>query len=174
MHIIRNMSLALTVIWVAGCASFTEEAGPNLPRTAKWGVVPMVNYSQTPQAGERSEQILLSALSSRGLHPRVYPASPGGEQALMDDSQRLAGALDWARAQKLDYVISGSVEEWQYKNGLDGEPAVGLSLRVLDARNGHVLWSKSGARAGWSRESLAATAQKVLDKLVGALGFEAP
>lgn len=172
MHIIRNISLAVAVLWVAGCASFTPDSGPNLPRNAKWGVVPMVNYSQTPQAGERSEQILLSVLSSHGLHPRVYPAGAQGEQALMDDNERLAGALDWARTQKLDYVISGSVEEWQYKNGLDGEPAVGLSLRVLDAGNGQVLWSKSGARAGWSRESLAGTAQKVLDKLVGALGFE--
>lgn len=172
MHVIRNMSLALTVLLVAGCASFTGESGPNLPRTAKWGIVPMVNYSQTPQAGERSEQILLSVLSSRGLHPRVYPVSTQGEQALMDDNERLTGALEWARAQNLDYVVSGSVEEWQYKNGLDGEPAVGISLRVLQASNGQVLWSKSGARAGWSRESLAGNAQQVLDKLVGALGFE--
>ncbi|MDR9750554.1 penicillin-binding protein activator LpoB [Pseudomonas sp. SZMC_28357] len=172
MQAIRNLSLALTVLFVAGCASFTDEASPNLSRSAQWGVVPMVNYSQTPQAGERSEQILLSVLSSHGLQPRVYPSNTQGESALMDDNERLAGALDWARQQKLDYVVSGSVEEWQYKNGLDGEPAVGISLRVLEASTGRVLWSKSGARAGWSRESLAGTAQTVLDKLVGALRFE--
>ncbi len=172
MQAIRNLGLALAVLFVAGCASFTNDASPTLPRSAQWGVVPMVNYSQTPQAGERSEQILLSVLSSHGLKPRVYPASTHGEQALMDDNERLAGALEWARQQKLDYVVSGSVEEWQYKNGLDGEPAVGISLRVLDASNGQVLWSKSGARAGWSRESLAGTAQKVLDTLVGALRVE--
>lgn len=172
MQAIRNLGLALAVLFVAGCASFTDESSPNLPRNAQWGIVPMVNYSQTPQAGERSEQILLSVLSSHGLQPQVYPASTQGEQALMDDNERLAGALEWAREQKLDYVIAGSVEEWQYKNGLDGEPAVGISLRVLDGSSGRVLWSKSGARAGWSRESLAGTAQTVLDKLVGALRFE--
>ena len=172
MQAIRNLSLALTFLFVAGCSSFTSDNSPNLPRTAQWGIVPMVNYSQTPQAGERSEQILLSVLSSHGLKPRVYPASTQGEQALMDDNERLNGALEWAREQKLDYVVSGSVEEWQYKNGLDGEPAVGVSLRVLDAKTGAVLWSKSGARAGWSRESLAGNAQTVIDKLVGALRFE--
>ena len=172
MQVIRNLSLALTVLLVAGCSSFTSENSPNLPRNAQWGIVPMVNYSQTPQAGERSEQILLSVLSSHGLQPRVYPVTTQGEHALMDDSERLAGALDWAREQKLDYVVAGSVEEWQYKNGLDGEPAVGISLRVLDANSGRVLWSKSGARAGWSRESLAGNAQTVIDKLVGALRFE--
>jgi hypothetical protein len=172
MQAIRNLSLALAVLFVAGCASFTGDTSPNLERNEKWGTVPMINYSQTPQAGERAEQILLSVLSSHGLQPRVYPVSTQGEQALMDDNERLAGALDWARDQKLDYVVAGSVEEWQYKNGLDGEPAVGISLRVLEASSGRVLWSKSGARAGWSRESLAGTAQTVLDKLVGALRFE--
>lgn len=172
MQSIRNLSLALAALLMAGCASFTSETSPGLPRNAQWGIVPMVNYSQTPQAGERSEQILLSVLSSHGVQPQVYPVSTQGEQALMDDNERLAGAMDWAREQKLDYVIAGSVEEWQYKNGLDGEPAVGISLRVLEAGTGRVLWSKSGARAGWSRESLAGTAQKVLGKLVGALRFE--
>ena len=95
-----------------------------------------------------------------------------GEQALLDDNERLNSALEWARQQKLDYVVAGSVEEWQYKNGLDGEPAVGISLRVIEPATGRVLWSKSGARAGWSRESLAGSAQKVLNKLVGGLRVE--
>ena len=171
MQAIRNLGLALAVLFVAGCASFTGDASPNLPRNAQWGIVPMVNYSQTPQAGERSEQILLSVLSSHGLQPRVYPASTQGEQALMDDNERLAGALDWAREQKLDYVVTGSVEEWQYKNGLDGEPAVGISLRVLDA----AAVGCSGAKvahvpAGPVKASRAL--RKVLDTLVGALRFE--
>ncbi|MCY1405315.1 hypothetical protein D9M71_205530 [compost metagenome] len=69
-------------------------------------------------------------------------------------------------------MVTGSVEEWQYKNGLDGEPAVGVSLQVLETSSGKLLWSRSGARAGWSRESLAGTAQTVLRDLVGNLRLE--
>lgn len=172
MQSIRCMSLAVAALLIAGCSSFTGKSSPELSSTARWGVVPLVNYSQTPQAGERSEQILLSVLSNRGLQPQVYTVTGQGDQALLDDNERLAGAMDWARDQKLDYVVSGSVEEWQYKNGLDGEPAVGITLRVLEAGTGKVLWSNSGARAGWSRESLSGAAQKVLDKLVGDLRLE--
>lgn len=172
MQSIRNLSLALAVLLIAGCSSFTGKSSPTLARSAHWGLVPMVNLSQTPQAGERAEQILLSVLSSHGLQPQVYAPAVVGEQALLDDSERVAGALDWARQQKLDYVVAGSVEEWQYKNGLDGEPAIGISLRVLEVSSGRVLWSNSGARAGWSRESLAGTAQTVLDKLVNDLRLE--
>ena len=125
MQTIRNLTLVMSVLLIAGCSSFTGKNSPTLSRSAQWGVVPLVNYSQTPQAGERSEQILLSVLSSKGLHPQMYPVGEQGEQALLDDNERLSGAMDWARQQKLDYVVAGSVEEWQYKNGLDGEPAVG-------------------------------------------------
>ncbi|SDS01742.1 hypothetical protein SAMN05216421_0752 [Halopseudomonas xinjiangensis] len=168
----RYLALAGAAVLIGGCANFTGERGEALPREAQWGLVPMVNYSQTPLAGERSEQILLSSLTRKGLTPRVYPPTRQGDLFLIDDRERLAAALDWARQQRLDYVISGSVEEWQYKNGLDGEPAVGLSLRVLEPSTGRVLWSNSGARAGWSRESLAGSAQKVIDKLVDDLQLQ--
>ena len=46
MQAIRNLSLALTVLFVAGCSSFTSENSPNLPRNAQWGIVPMINYSR--------------------------------------------------------------------------------------------------------------------------------
>ncbi|HDZ57382.1 MAG TPA: penicillin-binding protein activator LpoB [Pseudomonas xinjiangensis] len=172
MQSIRSLTLALATMLVASCTSFTGPDSPTLPRDARWGLVPLVNYSQTPQAGERSEQILLSALSAKGLRPRVYPFVQQGDMVLMDDRERLASAMDWARQEELEYVISGSVEEWQYKNGLDGEPAVGISLRILDPASGQVLWSNSGARAGWSRESLAGTAQQVLDQLVDELRLD--
>lgn len=172
MGVIRVMTLGLATLLVAGCASFTGKQSPVFHREANWGVVPMVNYSQTPQAGERGEQILVSVLADRGLQTRIYPPARQTDLALMDESERLAAGLDWARTQKLDFVISGSVEEWQYKSGLDGEPAVGISLRVLDPATGRVLWSNSGARAGWSRESLAGTAQKVIGKLVDDLRLD--
>lgn len=172
MQIIRCLTLAVIAALATGCSSFTRESGQTLPRDASWGVAPLVNYAQTPQAGERAEQILVSILAEEGVRPLMYPQSPRQDLLLQDDRERQIQALDWARQQRLAYVITGSVEEWQYKNGLDGEPAVGLSLQVLEPATGRVVWSSSGARAGWSRESLAGAAQKVLRELVGNLDFE--
>ncbi len=172
MSFIRSVALLAVTLVVAGCTTFTEPGGTALPREASWGLVPIVNYSQAPQAGERAEQILLSVLAERGLHPRHYPVEGKSDLPVLDDRDRLSTALAWARAERLDYVISGSVEEWQYKSGLDGEPAVGVSLQVVEPASGRVVWSNSGARSGWSRESLAGAAQKVLRELAGALRLE--
>jgi hypothetical protein len=172
MQIIRCLTLVVIAALATGCSSFTRESGQTLPRNASWGVAPLVNYAQTPQAGERAEQILISILAEEGVRPLMYPQAPRQDLLLQDDRERQIQALDWARQQRLAYVITGSVEEWQYKNGLDGEPAVGVSLQVLEPATGRVVWSSSGARAGWSRESLAGAAQKVLRELVGNLDFE--
>ena len=159
MQSIRCLALAAVALFMAGCSSFTSESATPLARGTQWGLVPLLNYSQAPQAGERAEQILLSVLAE-GVRPRLYPAQPQGDLQLVDDRERQQRALDWARQQKLAYVVTGSVEEWQYKNGLDGEPAVGVSLQVLEPASGRVLWSTSGARAGWSRKAWRAPRRK--------------
>ncbi|WP_061237377.1 hypothetical protein [Ectopseudomonas composti] len=172
MQSIRCLALVAIALVVAGCSSFSGGGSPTLSRDASWGVAPLVNFAQAPQAGERAEQILISILAEQGVTPLMYPQQPQKDLLLQDDRERQSQALAWAREQKLAYVITGSVEEWQYKNGLDGEPAVGISLQILEPATGRVVWSSSGARAGWSRESVAGAAQKVLRKLVGNLDFE--
>jgi len=172
MQSIRCLALVAIALVVAGCSSFSGGGSPTLSRDASWGVAPLVNFAQAPQAGERAEQILISILAEQGVTPLMYPQQPQKDLLLQDDRERQSQALAWAREQKLAYVITGSVEEWQYKNGLDGEPAVGISLQIFEPATGRVVWSSSGARAGWSRESVAGAAQKVLRKLVGNLDFE--
>lgn len=171
MRILTGLIVVAALLVSSACSTFSGSKGQAFSKGASWGLMPVINYSQTPQAGERSEQILLSVLSQRGVQPRVYPHRD--DQSLMlDDRKRYEQALEWARGQSFDYLISGSVEEWQYKNGLDGEPAVGISLRILDPQSGQVLWSNSGARSGWSRESLAGSAQKTINTLVGSVRLD--
>lgn len=165
---IRILATLLLSLALSACSIHTSNKQNTFEREASWGLLPVINYSQTPQAGERAEQILQSVLSQRGIQVVMYPHT-ASSMPLLDDQKRLEQAWQWAADQQFDYLVTGSIEEWQYKNGLDGEPAVGISLQVLDPTSGQVLWSNSGARSGWSRESLAGSAQKVLRKLVAKL-----
>jgi TolB-like protein len=78
-------------------------------------------------------------------------------------------AQKWAKEQGVRYAVLGSIEEWRYKVGIDGEPAVGVTLKVLDLSSGRVLWSASGAKSGWSREALSAVGQTLLSNLLSSL-----
>ena len=156
---------------LAGCASVSEvQTAPSLPRDARWVLLPMENYSQTPQAGERAEAIARTLLAQRGLKVANYQQPKGnGGLPVLDEQRRYQQAYDWAKAQGFRYAVTGSVEEWHYKSGLDGEPAVGLSLRVIDVQSGATLWSASGAKTGWGYQSAAGTAIKLMNGLLGGL-----
>jgi hypothetical protein len=61
------------------------------------------------------------------------------------------------------------VQEWRYRAEPDGEPAVGLTLSVIEVRSGRTVWSATGARAGLSRDTLSGTAQTLLRQLLARL-----
>lgn len=168
-HILATILLSTLL---SACSISTSNKATVFEQQARWALLPVVNYSQAPQAGQRAEQILQSVLNQRGIKVHMYPHTQSSSMPLLDDKKRLDDMWQWARKQGFDYVITGSIEEWQYKNGLDGEPAVGISLQVIDPASGQTVWSNSGARSGWSRESLAGSAQKVLRKLVAKLRIE--
>lgn len=162
-----GIAMATGLMLLAGCAGQGAYRSVQLPPDAGWALLPVVNYAETPQAGQRAEAILFTLLHERGVNLRRYPARTGDTLPELNDERRLQDAIDWARAANIRYGVTGSVEEWQYKAGLDGEPAVGLTVQVIDVASGRVLWSASGARSGWGYATLSGTAQELLEDLSG-------
>ena len=173
MSFASRVTLVVLGLLLSACSTQSSQTDVKLSRTGSWVLLPLVNLAQAPQAAEGAEQILFSVLAANGLTvtPAPQQQQPADEFPL-EDSQRFQQALQWARQRGDTYAITGSVEEWQYKSGLDGEPAVGITLRVIEPASGRILWSASAARAGWSRESLAGAAQTVLESLVADLPLQ--
>jgi TolB-like protein len=153
---------------LSGCASIESSSAPQVSRADTWAVLPIVNYTETPQAGLAAEAITQSLLTSAGFtHVTRYPANLNRD-TLVEPSERSASdkALDWARKEHVKYAVSGAVEEWRYKVGVDGEPAAGMTLQVIDVQSGAVVWSATGNRTGWSRSSLSSVGQKLIAALL--------
>jgi len=161
--------LLVTAMTLAGC-TVTRNSSSTAPlaREARWALLPVLNHTETPQAGLRAEVITEGLLRARGVNSVLrYPPALNPE-SLLDPAERKVqlDAQKWARDQGARYGIQGAVDEWRYKVGVDGEPAVGMVLQVIDLQSGDVLWSGVGAKSGWSREALAAVAQKLIDALL--------
>ncbi len=168
-------ALAITVL--AGCSTAIQSTvnGDALSSEAKWALLPIANHTDTPQAGLSAEAYVLHLLQSRGVKGlQQYPAALSRDSLFEPTERKVAEeALQWARTQGMAFVVTGSVQEWRYKVGIDGEPAVGITLRVLDAATGKVVWSGSAAKSGWSREALSAVAQSVITELLSSLPLTA-
>lgn len=163
---VRLGSLALAGA-LAGCSTIDVTPRADLDRSARWAVLPLANHTETPQAGARAAAIVEGVLRARGLSDLVRAPGTLGAETLFEpqDAQAIDKALAWARGAGIRYAVTGAVSEWRYKVGVDGEPAVGLTLQVIEVASGKVLWTATGGRSGWSREALSAVAQKLVRDL---------
>ena len=114
------------------------------------------------------EAIAEAILHSKGINKiKRYPGNLQ-QEALFDagDRKQQEEALAWARQQGVRYALSGAVDEWRYKVGVDGEPAAGVAVQIIDVASGDTLWSGAGGKSGWSREALSSLARQLLRDLL--------
>jgi polysaccharide biosynthesis protein PelC len=172
--IAASLCLGLALV---GCAvTQSTSQGIVMARTDSVALLPMANHTDVPQAGLRAESIVEASLRARGLlQLQMYPIALNPE-TLFEPSERKAQleAEKWAKSQNIRYVVYGAVDEWRYKVGVDGEPAVGLVLQVKDMGTGQVVYSASGGKSGWSREALSAVAQKLVLQLLSGIEVAKP
>ena len=170
MPLMLRLSFALAFLFSVGCSTIDHSPAPKIPSKEAWVVLPFANHTETPLAGHRAEAIAESLLRSNGINRlRRYPSALSPEN-LFDSADRKQNelVLEWARSTGARYALTGSVDEWRYKVGVDGEPAVGLTLSIVDLGSGETLWNAAGGQSGWSREALSAVAQQLMRRLLRA------
>lgn len=182
MYIVRHSLLAILVVLVAGCArsNRTEYFSPqvlSIQRTA--AVLPLVNLTPQPQAGRIAGDILAGELY--GVQGLRFVERTAMQQALRAGEDDLEHVMDVSAAQTLgrklgvQAVIYGSVTEFAYRRGLDQNPVVGLTVRMLDVESGTVLWAATVSRTGTAPfpggDSLNMTMQEACAEVVKGLAI---
>lgn len=172
-----NKWLGLTALLaLTACSSTQISKAPSWTGLDKLALVPLSNYTETPGAALGAQSIAQSLLHQKGFTQlATYPFSDSaGTYLLNNTDQQRAQALDWARQTGARYALTGAVQEWRYKVGIDGEPVVGLSFDVVDLDTGAVVWSAMGSRSGWSRSTLAGVGHDLISQLLAPIHPKAP
>ena len=156
--------LALAV--APACAVTQTQRGPALSNKASWVVLPFTNLAETTRAGDRVASLASTLLRVRGVKDLNEYATPHDALPQVEDGPRLTDAIAWARARGYVYGVTGRVQEWRYRTGTDGEPAVGLSLAIIDIASGRTVWAGAGSRSGWRQDTVSGTAQRLLADLL--------
>ncbi|MGZ8201953.1 MAG: penicillin-binding protein activator LpoB [Burkholderiales bacterium] len=161
--------MLVAALAAAGCATTDSGgSGPAIERNAKWVMLPVMNHTEVPQAGLRAEAITEALLRAHGVIDLTrYPPALNPDTLFQPSERKVLDEADkWARSQGARYAVYGAVDEWRYKVGIDGEPAVGVALHIMDLQSNQVVWSGVGGKSGWSRESLSGVAQKLIRDLL--------
>lgn len=172
---INYLLIGLAALVLSACSTSIKSTADHdaLDARAKWALLPIANNTDTPQAGLSAEAMVEHLLRHRGISSLLQYPSALSRDSLFEPTERKVSeeARKWAQEQGARYGVTGNVEEWRYKVGIDGEPAVGVTLKVIDLSSGNVVWTASGAKSGWSREALSGVAQSLLTDLLGTLAL---
>ncbi len=131
-------------------------------KSSSFILLPFENYTETPLAGLRVSSIAYGVLVSKGYNVIKY----GLEEDKDLTSKDIKTLMEKAKNLGYKYAITGTVNEFRYKPGIDGEPVVSITLIIYDLNKEKPIYIATGAHSGWTYESVGITAQKILKEIV--------
>lgn len=151
------------------CSKYYVTTGPLffLPTSASVIVGPFANDSDTPLANRQVESILVGLLYAKGFtRAKIFPRKDVCDKLMYcpDSGMRASALIAWGRRHKVNYILTGTANEWRYKVGLDGEPVAGVSLVLINVASGETVWSSVASGIGSSRQGLDVLGQSLLTK----------
>ncbi|GAQ93993.1 hypothetical protein TAGGR_1158 [Thermodesulfovibrio aggregans] len=156
---IKKYFLVVIFLFLCSCASVVQTI--DLQKDKVYAVIPFENYTDTPLAGYTIASTIEGSLRSQGL-------KVSERQWIFNDREPTKEEIDRIfkkASQNADYIITGTVNEFRYKTGIDGEPTVSLSIFIYDTQKGVVVKGASGAWCGWAHESLGTVSQKLVREI---------
>lgn len=165
---VRLLLWCIMAFFSVGCTSIVVPKSPQLQTQKALAVTPLRNLSQTPLAGEKAEQSLLTLLLERKIKTQTPPYRQAQSlTALLDTETAELQVQSWLLENNFDYILSGSINEWGYSKGIAGDPSVSITLWLAPADHPEqILWRATGSRVGFGYKNIAALAQEVMSELL--------
>lgn len=161
------LSVVLVALSLTGCGSRIAEPFADQALTSSQNpsiaILPFDNLSDDQGAGKTMENLILVEFLKNSPARVIDPGEVMA--ALVEERIRLATSIPRktlkALGQRLDvtHFILGIVHEYTMQrmsgSGGSGEvPIVSLTLRILDAQSGDIVWATSAARRGNDSETV--------------------
>jgi len=168
MHMLiqRLVRVVFLLFLITGCSTVINKKNTSLPQDKKYAIASFWNYTETPMAGLRASTIVESVLAQKNIS--LVSLIGGGDEIAKSKSKAIFLHKQKALAlgMNADYLVIGNVQEWRYKTGIDGEPVVSYSIKVVDLKSSNIIFNGVGAKSGWGHKSIGVVAQEIAKELI--------
>lgn len=163
----RLLILFASLFFSAGCATVVHQGNqsPHAHSVTRVLLPPFFNATDDEHASRALTEMTGSALVEAGIP--LFQTEETLIKSAADKAQGPDGRYaELARQMGASHLVIGTVHEYRYKTDLDGDPAVGITLRLVDASTGETLWQGSSGNVGYAFASLTSASQKAVNALV--------
>ena len=165
-HFILLGSLLLSLFIFTACSSIVHKKATVLPSNKTYAITSFWNYTETPMAGLRAASIVESVLSQKNIV--LHSLIDGSDDVAEKEGKQKLFKRQKAQAKSMgvNYLVTGNVQEWQYKTGIDAEPVVSYSIKIIDLSNNAIVFNGVGAKSAWGHKSIGVVAQEIAKELI--------
>jgi hypothetical protein len=152
----RYVILLCALLALSGCGQVLRTTAVDQEqinsRARKVVVLPLVNLTSTPNAGLIVGELLstevMAQTNFRILERSEMMAFLSSGKSEVQEVLEKSAAAKVGRELGVDTVIYGAVTEYRYKKGVDEDPVVGITVRMLDIPESKILWAESVTATG--------------------------
>ncbi|ACM92985.1 putative lipoprotein [Nautilia profundicola AmH] len=155
----RKILLAVILLFFTGCVKETYNMSSNFPTKNTYKIIPFANLTQTPMAGYKVAGILEGVLRSKGV------SLNGSLWNYEERDYSVEDINDLLKNVNARYIITGYVNEYRYKTGIDGEPAVSVTVKIYDKAKKQYIYVATFSRVGDTYNSVGVLTQEGFDNL---------
>ena len=163
----RKLPLFALLLLLPGCTTAVRDGSKPHVNEGTFSLLlpPFLNATDNEHAGQALTQLTGSTLLEYGipLFQTEEILSKTADDAVPKPELHYQQI---AQTNKATYLLIGTVHEYRYKSDLSANPAVGITLRLVNVADGRTLWQGSSSKVGRVYSSLTSTAQKAVRDLV--------
>jgi len=145
---------------LSGCGTQVNKTPVAFPKNRTCAVIPFVNYSETPLAGKSAASITFGVLKAKGYKVKNF-FDVKDDDLTVKDIKSLKKSL---KNKGFTCIVEGYVNEWRYKTGIDGEPAVSVTIVIENPATNSTLYTSTISGTSWGHKSITTLYQGLLNK----------
>ena len=161
--------LIITIAFIlsfTACSSIINKKNTQLPSNKTYAITSFWNYTQSPMAGLKVASIIESVVAQKNIHIHSIIQENNNISKTNTRNTFLKNRKKEAKQLGADYLIVGNVQEWRYKRGIDGEPVVSYTIKIIELKTNKIIFNSVGAKSGWGHKSIGVVAQEIAMELI--------
>ena len=176
---LKVFSILAASLLLSGCSTATKiVTSPKIPidKSKSCALMPLINDTNYYGADGTVSAAMETEIAKKGVCKLIEQSEIAYKLKNMGvEKERLFDknyAISLASKLNVDYIFLGRVTEYNYQYGPREDPAVGLSVKLIDTKGQEVIWSADEGRVNRSfifRDSLAATAIETVKSVLSDL-----
>jgi len=158
----KKIFLSMLLLLFIGCGNdiYNIQKSTTISKKETMSIIPFANFTQTPLAGYKVAGITEGVFKSKGFNIQKSLWNFPEEDYTLKEIKNIINNT------QSDYIVTGYVNEYRYKAGIDGEPVISITIKIYNNKKHKYIYTATISKIGNTYDSLGLITQTSINKIL--------